>query len=82
LKQQKDILLRKVEREQRLEKLPPVAERLFVLVKERGRLTIAEAVTLLDVNRNTVKAHLRKLVQEKYLIQHGTGKATWYAPGK
>lgn len=82
LKQQKDILLRKVEREQRLEKLPPVAERLLVLVKERGRLTIAEAVTLLDVNRNTVKAHLRKLVQEKYLIQHGTGKATWYAPGK
>jgi Fic family protein len=82
LKHQKDVLLRKVEQERLMEKLPPVAERLLVLVKERGRLTISEAVLLLDVNRNTAKVHLRKLVKQGYLVQHATGKATWYAPGK
>jgi Fic family protein len=82
LKHQKDILLRKVERERLMEKLPPVAERLLVLVEERGRLKISDAVTLLDINRNTAKVYLRKLVKQGYLVQHSTGKATWYAPGK
>lgn len=82
LKQQKDILFRKVERERLAEKLPPVAERLLILAKERGRLTISEAVALLDLNRNTAKVHLRQLVERGYLIRHGTGKASWYSAGK
>ncbi len=82
LKQQKDTLLRTVEQERLLEKLPAVARRLLVLAKQRGRLTISEAVTLLEINRNTAKVHLRRLVGEGYLVQHGTGKATWYLPGK
>lgn len=82
LKQQKDILLRKVERERRLEKLPPVAEKLLVLVKERGRMTISDAVTLLEVNRNTAKVHLRQLVKQGRLVPHGRGKTSWYSPGR
>jgi Fic family protein len=82
LKKQKDILLHKVEQEKLLERLSPVSEQLLVLAKERGRLTITDAVTLLGVNRNTVKLHLRQLVQQSYLEQHGSGKATWYAPAK
>lgn len=82
LKKQKDILLRKVEQEKLLERLPPVSEQLLVLTRERGRLTITEAVTLLDINRNTVKLHLRQLVQQSYLEQHGSGKATWYSLAK
>lgn len=34
------------------------------------------SVSLLDVNRNTAKLHIRKLVANGYLVQHGTGKAT------
>ena len=82
LKKQKDILLRKVEREQLLEKLPRVSEQILVLAKERGRLTISEAVTLLALNRNTAKLHLKQLVQKGYLKQQGTGKASWYSSGK
>lgn len=82
LKKQKDVLLRKIEREQILEKLAPLEEKILVLTKERGRIAIAEAVTLLAANRNTVKLHLRHLVQQGYLEQHGTGKGTWYSAGK
>jgi len=82
LKKQKDVLLRKVEREQLLEKLPRVSEQILVLAKERGRLTISEAVTLLALNRNTAKLHLKQLVQKGYLKQQGTGKASWYSSGK
>ncbi len=82
LRKQQEVLQHKIELEQRLEKLPPVSARLVALAKERGRLTIAEAVTLLDVNRNTAKLHIRKLVESSHLMRHGTGKATWYTSGK
>lgn len=80
LKRQKDTLLAKIEREQVLEKLHPLAEKMLLIARERSRITIADAVTLLTANRNTVKLHLRQLVQQGYLRQHGTGKATWYSP--
>jgi len=82
LKKQKDILLRKVEQEKLLERLSPTSEQLLVLAKERGSLTITEAVTVLGINRNTVKLHLRQLVNQGYLEQHGSGKATWYSSAK
>lgn len=80
LKKQKDILLRKVEQEKLLERLAPTSEGLLKLARERGRLTISDAVILLEMNRNTIKLHLRQLVQKGYLMQHGSGKATWYSP--
>lgn len=82
LKKQKDTLLRKVEQEKLLEGLSPTSEQILVLVRERGRLTISEAVTLLGINRNTIKLHLRQLVQQGYLHQHGSGKVTWYSSAK
>jgi len=82
LKRQKDALLRKLDRERLLEKLPPLSERLLALGKERGRFTISEAVTLLGINRNTAKVHLRQLVRQGYLVRQGVGKATRYSPGK
>ncbi len=82
LKQQKDSLLRKVEQEQLLERLSPASEQILMLARERGRLTIAEAVTLLGINRNTIKLHLRQLVHQDYLVQHGSGKATWYSAAR
>ena len=52
---------------------------MLAIARERGRLTIADAVILLAANRNTVKLHLRQLVQQGYLEQHGFGKGTWYS---
>lgn len=82
LKKQKDVLLGKIEREQLLEKLALLEEKMLAIARERGRITIADAVTLLAANRNTVKLHLRQLVQQGYLEQHGTGKGTWYSVGR
>jgi predicted HTH transcriptional regulator len=82
LKKRKDALLGKIEREQLLEKLAPLEEKMLAIAWERGRITIANAVTLLAGNRNTVKLHLRQLVQLGYLEQHGTGKGTWYSVGR
>jgi Fic family protein len=78
LKTQKDMLQRKIEQERRLEKLPLLSEQLVMLARERGRVTISEAVLLLNVNRNTAKLHFRQLVESGRLEQHGTGRATWY----
>lgn len=82
LKKQMDVLLVKVERERLLERLSPVSEQLVVLARERGRLTISDAVTLLSINRNTAKLRFRQLVESGHLFQHGTGKGTWYTAGK
>ena len=32
-------------------------------------------------NRNTLKVHLRSLVEKRHLARHGTGKDSWYALG-
>jgi len=58
----------------------PLAE-LFedlVTAREQGRVTVQEVQRLTGANRNTIKAHLKALVQKKMLSQEGKGKGTWY----
>jgi hypothetical protein len=35
-------------------------------------------VAMTGANRNTVKVHLKRLVQKRRLILEGTGKGAWY----
>ncbi|MFV2081668.1 MAG: Fic family protein [bacterium] len=79
LKTQKDDLARKLEREKELEQLSTLSLEILQVVGERGRLTMADAVTLTGANRNTLKVHFRRLVKQGRLVQHGTGKGTWYS---
>lgn len=79
LQQQKNRLEKKIERERIvMGSLPDLSHRIVDAVKERGRITIGEAVKLTGANRNTVKKHLAALVETNHLAQHGTGKGTWY----
>ncbi len=39
-------------------------------------------VTLLNINRNTVKKHLKELASKNLIRQNGTGKGTWYSPAE
>ena len=79
LQQQKRRLEKKIERERiMVSALPELSLKILELVKEQGRITIAEVVTLTGANRNTAKKHLRDLVAANHLIQHGIGKGTWY----
>ena len=45
-----------------MEKLDPLEEKMLAIARQLGRITIADAVTLLAANCNTVKLHLRQLI--------------------
>jgi Fic family protein len=82
LQQQKRTLERKIERESLLlGDLPELSVTILQLARERGRVTIAEAVKATGVNRNTIKDHVRTLTNRKHLTPHGAGRGVWYAPG-
>jgi predicted HTH transcriptional regulator len=48
-------------------------------VREHGRVTIGDMVTLTGANRNTLKQHFRQLLKKGHLVMHGSGRGTWYA---
>jgi Fic family protein len=80
LAQQKRRLAEKVEREKiELATLPERAVQIIELIRQHGRATIGDAVTLTGANRNTLKVHFRKLVEQGLLVRHGAGKGSWYA---
>ena len=79
LQQQKRRLEKKIERERIvMGTLPELSLQIIDAIKERGRATIGDIVSLTGANRNTVKKHLASLVQANHLSQHGAGKGTWY----
>ncbi len=72
-------LEKKVEREKLvLASLPGLSLRIVEFAREHGRVTIGEAVKLTGASRNTLKQHLRTLVERGYLNQHGSGRGVWY----
>ena len=81
LKDQKDVLLRKLEKEKELMALPKLSEQILVNLKDHGRLALSEIVKLTRANRNTVKSHLFRLVDEGQIKKEGVGKGTRYFLG-
>jgi Fic family protein len=70
----------KVEREKLiLAALPELSLKLVELAKERGRITVQDAVILTGASRNTIKLHLQKLVSAGHLARHGAGRGVWYS---
>ncbi|MBI2519760.1 MAG: Fic family protein [Bdellovibrio sp.] len=75
---QKNVLSRKLENEKTLLTLPKLSEQIIIALKEHGKLSLSEVVKLTLANRNTVKAHLSKLVLGKKIQKEGIGKGTVY----
>jgi Fic family protein len=75
---QKNSLAEKVKREKLMGSLSALDEQLLQLVRNHGRLTLADAMTLTKANRNTLKLHLRQLVQAGRLELLGRGRSSWY----
>ena len=48
------------------------------LARERGRVTVAEAVKTTGASRNTIKDHLKALADQGHLTRHGAGRGVWY----
>ena len=77
LRQQK-IIKDKIDRERLMAPLAPLSAAVMSVVEDHGRITVREATALTGANRNTVKAHLRRLVNAGRLVSRGRGKGTWY----
>jgi len=72
-------LERKIEREQLvLASLPELSLQIVEFVREHGRITMGEAISLTGTSRNTLKQHFRNLVKNQYLNQQGRGRGVWY----
>ena len=79
LKKQKDHLEKKLEKENIFRtQLSPLGLKIIELSRHHGQITISQLSQLTHTNRNTLKAQLRQLVKEGYLVLHGRGRATWY----
>lgn len=78
LLQQKRILARKMESELTMASLSPLSEKILQVVRDHGRITIRDAVTITGANRNTVKDHIFKLVDSGHLVKKGQGRGVWY----
>ena len=72
-------LEKKVEREKIvLAALPELSLQIVEFAREHGRVTMGDAIKLTGASRNTLKQHLRALVERGTLDQHGSGRGVWY----
>ncbi len=78
---QKEMLARKIERENVFTKLPKLSRQIIELVKDHGELSISEIESITGANRNTIKKKLAELVRDNHLTRQGQGKGTRYVPG-
>ncbi len=79
LQRQKQRLERKMERERiMLAQMPELSVLILELAREHGRVTVAEAVRVSGASRNTIKDHLKALVEQGHLSLHGAGRGAWY----
>ena len=79
LKRQKDNLEVKIKRERLLlTQLPDMSQTILNIIRQNGRITIGELVTITQYNRNTLGKHLESLVKKNQIQKNGVGKGTWY----
>jgi predicted ArsR family transcriptional regulator len=73
--------VRHLERErQLLDDLPRLSVQILEVCRERGRVTVADAVKATGVSRNTIKDHLKALRLAGHIRPHGAGRGSWYSP--
>lgn len=80
---QKENLARKVSEERTLrEALPALSRTILELATTRGEITVREIEDTTQANRNTIKAHLKKLADQEYLVAVGKGRGARYTVKK
>jgi len=76
--EQKNSLADKVKREKLMSSLSVLDEQLLHFARQHGRMSLTAAMTLTKANRNTLKLHLKQLVQSGRLKLLGRGRSSWY----
>lgn len=80
LVRQKEVLEAKLGSERALASMPLLSQQLLEFARDHGSINLADAVKITGANRNTVKVHLRGLVEQGLLSMHGRARGTWYEP--
>jgi Fic family protein len=78
MQRQKVALEAKMKDELAAARIPPLSLQLIELIRSRGATSIGEAVATTGANRNTVKVHLKKLVNDGHLAKEGVGRGMRY----
>ncbi|MEZ4684921.1 MAG: Fic family protein [Bacteroidia bacterium] len=79
MQRQMQRLRTKVEKEKMLmAQLPDLSLQIMDFVRNHGRITVSEAVTITEANRSTLKDHFKGLVERNLLVLHGKGRGAWY----
>ena len=80
LGQQKDRLRQRIDRERLIVgDLPELSVQILDIARDRGRVSVADAVQATGASRNTIKGHIQTLVSAGHLNRHGAGRGTWYS---
>ena len=75
LRQQKDRLRRRIDRERIvLGDLPELSIRILDIARDTGRVSVADAVRATAASRDTIKGHVQALVAAGHLRRHGAGR--------
>lgn len=78
MQKQKAALEKKLADELVAAKLPQLSLQIIELIRNRGPTSISEAVSTTGANRNTVKVHFRRLVDDGHLVAQGVGRGVRY----
>jgi Fic family protein len=79
LQKQKNNLMAKLEREKVISpQLSSLSILIISLLREHERLSISDLEKLTSANKSTLKVRLRELVESRYIVRYGKGRATWY----
>jgi len=57
---------------------PALDHQIVEVIRQKSRVTMGDLVQATNANRNTLKGRLRELVVRGQVIQHETGRRTWY----
>ena len=60
-----------------LESLPPLSLEILDIARTQGQVTVGDAARITATSRNTVKDHVKRLVEASHLARHGAGRGTW-----
>lgn len=78
LRKQVSVLEYKIETEKVIAQLPPLSQEIVQIAKQQGKVMVRDAQRITGANRNTIKAHIAKLVRNRHLEMVGRGKGAWY----
>jgi len=62
----------------RFKDLPSLSVNILEVIKNKQKIKISDIVNYTQGNRNTVKLHIKNLLEKGYIKSFGQGKGTWY----